>query len=232
MPSNRIEPDDDPARRVRDEPRDRQRRHALAAAGFADQAERLAVADVEAHVIDGLDDPVRREEVRRQAAYLAAGGRPCGRARRSRRHRSVPAGRRPADSSTIVGASAAEMSSSAPTTYCFPLSFGSSASRRPSPRKVKPISARAMKIAGKSTRCGSERMNFWPSAIEAAPRRARWLDADADVGERRLGEDRDRDAERHRDDDRTHPVGQQVSRHDLPIRRRRSPWPPRRTRSP
>ena len=32
--------------------------HALAAAGLADQAERLAVADVEADVVDRLDDAV------------------------------------------------------------------------------------------------------------------------------------------------------------------------------
>ena len=50
---------DDPAGRIRDEPRDRQRRDALAAAGFADQPERLAVADVEADIVDRLDDAVR-----------------------------------------------------------------------------------------------------------------------------------------------------------------------------
>ena len=49
---------DDPARRVRDEPGDRERGHALAAAGLADEAERLAVLHVEADVVDRLHDPV------------------------------------------------------------------------------------------------------------------------------------------------------------------------------
>ena len=61
---------DDLAGRVGHEPGDRQRRDALAAAGLADQPERLAVADVEADVVDRLDDAVRREEVGRQAPDL------------------------------------------------------------------------------------------------------------------------------------------------------------------
>ena len=53
---------------------------------------------------------------------------------------------------------------------------------------------------------------------EAAPRRARRLDADADVGQGRLGQDRARDAQGDRDDHRAHAVGQQVPGDDPPIR--------------
>ena len=61
---------DDLARRVGHEPGDREGGHALAATRLADEAERLAVPDLEAHVVDGLDDPVGREEMGRQAADL------------------------------------------------------------------------------------------------------------------------------------------------------------------
>ena len=47
---------DDPPGRIGHEAGDRQRGHALAAAGLADEAQGLAVAHVEAHVVDGLDD--------------------------------------------------------------------------------------------------------------------------------------------------------------------------------
>ena len=59
IPSNRISPATILPGGSGDEPGDRQRGHALAAAGLADQPERLAVADVEADVVDGLDDAVR-----------------------------------------------------------------------------------------------------------------------------------------------------------------------------
>jgi hypothetical protein len=50
-------------RRIGDESRDRQGRHALTAARLADETEGLAVVEIEGHVVDGLDDAVRREEV-------------------------------------------------------------------------------------------------------------------------------------------------------------------------
>ena len=46
-----------------DEAHGRQRGDALAAAGLADDAERLAVLDLEADPVDGLDHPVLGEEV-------------------------------------------------------------------------------------------------------------------------------------------------------------------------
>ena len=52
-----VEPDlarDDPAGPL-DEPQDRQRGDALAAAGLADDAQGLAVTDLEADAVDGLD---------------------------------------------------------------------------------------------------------------------------------------------------------------------------------
>ena len=140
---------DDLARRIGDEARDRQRRHALAAARLADQPERLAVADVEADVVDRLDDAVRREEVGRQAADLeqvvGLAARSPALATASVRARRTSSG----DSSTMVGASATGHVLGARSTYCFPLSFGSSASRRPSPRNVKLMRARAIRMPGR-----------------------------------------------------------------------------------
>src|SRR6185503_4180593 len=52
---------------------------------------------------------------------------------------------------------------------------------------------------------------------ERAPRRAGRLDADADVGEGRLGEDGGGDAEGHGHDDRPDRVRQQVPGHDVPV---------------
>ena len=75
-----------------------------------------------------------------------------------------------------------------------------------------------MQMAGKSTRCGEDTDHLLAVGHEAAPRGARRLDADADVGEGRLGEDRGGDAERDRDDDRAHAVGKQVARDDLAVR--------------
>ena len=141
---------DDPARRIRHEPRDRERRDALAAAGFADEAERLAVADVEADVVDRLDDAVGREEVGRQVADLE---QVVGLAADARLRDCLVACPQDVvrgqldDGRCVVRPG---RSSSALTTYCLPLSFGSRASRRPSPRKVKPMSARAMAMAGKT----------------------------------------------------------------------------------
>ena len=70
IPSNRIEPGDDLAGRVGHKAGDREGRDALSTAGFADEAECLSVADIEADIVDGLDDPVRREEMGRQAPDL------------------------------------------------------------------------------------------------------------------------------------------------------------------
>ena len=63
-PLNRSRPVGDPARRLH-QPHDRQRRHRLAAAGLADQAQRFARRDVEADVDDRRHEP---------AADVEAGG--------------------------------------------------------------------------------------------------------------------------------------------------------------
>src|SRR6185312_12752889 len=52
---------------------------------------------------------------------------------------------------------------------------------------------------------------------QRAPRSPWRLDADADVGERRFGQDGRRDAEGDGDDDRPDRVRQQVPRHDVPV---------------
>ena len=49
-----------------DQPHDRERRDALAAAGLAHDAERLALTDLERDVIDGIDNPGPSEEMRLQ----------------------------------------------------------------------------------------------------------------------------------------------------------------------
>ena len=48
---------DDPARRIGHQPHDRQRGHALAAAGFADDRQRLAAADVKETSSTALNSP-------------------------------------------------------------------------------------------------------------------------------------------------------------------------------
>ena len=55
---------------LRDEPHDRQAGHALAAAGFADEAHDLAAVDVEVDAVDGPDDAVARVERGPQALDL------------------------------------------------------------------------------------------------------------------------------------------------------------------
>ena len=59
---------DDLARRVGDEPHDRQRRDRLARAGLADDAERLLTVEREAHAVDRLDHADVGEEVGREVA--------------------------------------------------------------------------------------------------------------------------------------------------------------------
>ena len=59
---------DDAAGRIGDQPHQRQRGHALAAAGFADDRQRLAARDRKRHAVDGLDRAVAGEEVGFQVA--------------------------------------------------------------------------------------------------------------------------------------------------------------------
>jgi hypothetical protein len=51
---------------ILDEVDQRERRHALAGTGLADDSEHLALADVEGDVLDGVDLALLREETRRQ----------------------------------------------------------------------------------------------------------------------------------------------------------------------
>src|SRR4051812_44525549 len=117
------------ARRL-EQPRDEAGRRRLAAAGLADDAERLALDDVEAHAVDGLhgadllaeDDPLRQGEVLDEVADLdqLVGGRPAVR-RRAHRAASVSSSTLAGStSSTTVPASAASTStaSSGTSTRC------------------------------------------------------------------------------------------------------------------
>ena len=61
----------DAARRVRrggvgQEPQDRQRRHRLARARFADERHGLGLADIEGHIADGVGDGISAAEIDRQ----------------------------------------------------------------------------------------------------------------------------------------------------------------------
>ncbi len=54
---------DDPARRLREQPHDRERRHRLAAAGLADDREHLAPAHLIGHALHRAHDAARRDEM-------------------------------------------------------------------------------------------------------------------------------------------------------------------------
>ena len=57
-----------------DEPQDRERADALAASGFADDGDRLALTDIIADAVDRLDHTGRGEEVGPQIVYLEEPG--------------------------------------------------------------------------------------------------------------------------------------------------------------
>ena len=61
---------DDPARRIRHQPHDRQRGDALAAAGLADDRQRLAAANAERNVVDRPEQPRIGEEHRLQVLHV------------------------------------------------------------------------------------------------------------------------------------------------------------------
>ena len=64
---------DDPSGRVGDEAQDRQGRDALAAAGFADDRQRLAAPERKRDAVDGLHQPAARVEVGLQVVDLQHG---------------------------------------------------------------------------------------------------------------------------------------------------------------
>src|SRR5262249_54823399 len=71
------EPDlagDDPARGCRDQTHDRERAHAFAAPRLADERDRLALADVPRHVVDGAYDATPRRELGAEMMDLQKGG--------------------------------------------------------------------------------------------------------------------------------------------------------------
>src|SRR6202008_4198595 len=61
---------DDAAGRVGHQPHDRERAYALAAAGFADDRQRLAAGDGERKIVDGAEQASIREELRLQVLRL------------------------------------------------------------------------------------------------------------------------------------------------------------------
>ena len=111
----------DPAGRLRQETQQGQRGHALAAARLADDTERLVRRHIEAHAVDGMDEAGRGGELDPQVTDGEEGVA----GRRGRRDEiRDDLGHR--------------------------LSRGSSASRRPSPRRLNPSTARMMAMPGKS----------------------------------------------------------------------------------
>ena len=90
----------DTARRMRrggvgQEPQDRQRRHRLARARFADERHGLGLADIEGHLADGVGDGLSGAEIDRQILYRYQGVVRLGHLKpwlwRGRRRRSFPA---------------------------------------------------------------------------------------------------------------------------------------------
>ena len=95
---------------------------------------------------------------------------------------------------------------------------GSSASRRPSPRKVKASTTSAMQMAGASSIQGWALIAVWPSSSsEPQLVMKNWrrvgggAQAQAQVAQDRLGDDQAGDQEGGRDDQRAEGVGQQVA---------------------
>ena len=74
----------DPPGRVRHQAHDGERRHALAAAGFADHAEDFAARERPAHIVDRAHDAVGRVEC---GAQVLDREHLCGRSRRTDRRR-------------------------------------------------------------------------------------------------------------------------------------------------
>src|SRR5439155_1116091 len=61
------------AARARQDPQNRERGHALAAARLADDPERLAARDVEGDAVDGVHDPTARPELDAQVLHRQQG---------------------------------------------------------------------------------------------------------------------------------------------------------------
>ena len=103
-------------------------------------------------------------------------------------------------------------------------SFGSSASRRPSPRKLKREQRqRPGRSTGKISSHGAASMFCAPSEISAPQRGHRRLHAEAEEGEEALEQDDLRDRQRHVDDDRPEQVGHDVAADDPRVGRRPAP---------
>ena len=157
-----------------DEPEDRQRRHALAAARLPDDRQRFAGIDLERHAVDGAHDGRVGVEVGLQVveSEQRSGGQRHSRA-------CPPVTRR-----------------------------GSSASRRPSPRKLKAMTVRKMAVPGTNSSHGKRRQRADAARLvqHVAPRRAGLLNADAEERQHDLAEDVAGNRERRRDDDVRHRV--------------------------
>src|SRR5205085_11986563 len=90
------------------QPHDRQSRDALAAAGLADDAERLARPDGERHAVDRARDAVDREEMRAQVAdaeqFVGHRAPHMRRARRGSRRSRSPSPNKLTESTTSASA--------------------------------------------------------------------------------------------------------------------------------
>ena len=183
---------------------------ALAAAGLADEAERLAGQDLEAHAVDRVDGGVLRPEAddevldaqeRSAVARLRGGRRPCGRRGAAARGRGR-VGRRRRHAQRLL---------TEPR--------GSSASRSPSPMKLIASTEIAIAAPGAIHTQGFSRIvpDVDRAVEHLAPAGLRRLDAEAEEAQAGLGDDRVRHAEAREDDQRTRDVGQDVPADDPPI---------------
>ena len=157
--------------------------------GFADEAERLAVADVEADVVDRLDDAVGREEVGRQAADLeqVVGLAADARLGDGLGPRPEDVVRGQFDDGRCVGGGHVLLGA-----HHLLLSLELRIERV---AQTVTEEGEADEREGDADRREDDEVRLGADELlalgdEAAPRRARRLDADADVGERRLGQDR------------------------------------------
>ena len=92
-----------------------------------------------------------------------------------------------------------------------PRSRGSRASRRPSPRRLKPSTASMMASPGIVVMCGSDQQEVAPRRHHEPPGRRGWLDPEPEERERRLDQDRVRHEERAVDDHGRQDVRQDVA---------------------
>ena len=186
-----VEPDAafDPPGRVRHQTHDGERRHALAAAGFADHAEDFAARERPAHVVDRAHDAVGRVE--RGAQVL------------DRKHRLR---------AEAIGSTGDAARHRAHSRFA---KRGSSMSRRPSPIRLMASTVTASTSAGREDDPGREQEVGAPLRHDVAPARHFRRRAGAEERQQRLDQDRGGADVGRLHGQRRQRVGQDVAEQDL-----------------